>query len=78
MSNQRKNAKDIGLFFLWSAAVVFVGSFVACILIQGGFLGPDVPQVYGFIAYLGGPLPVIPGVLGMIGLAMLGVSSLLK
>jgi hypothetical protein len=76
--SERKNLRDIGTFFLWCAGVVFVGSFAACILIQGGFLGPDVPQIFGFIAYLCGPLPIIPAVLGLIGICALGISSRMK
>ena len=78
MSDGRTTTKNLGVFFICAAGIVCVASFVACFLIQGGFLGARIPQIFGFVAYLGGPLPVIPVVLGFVGLVLLGSSTLMK
>lgn len=77
MNEDRKELRLFGWCALGAAGLVFVLSFAACALIQSGVLGP-VPDIYGFIAYFGGPLPVIPALLGTIGMASLGASSLMK
>lgn len=76
MSEEREGLRKIGAFFLYSAGAVFVLSFIMCILIQG--LSLPLPEVFGFIAYFGGPLPLIPAVLGTIGVVLIGVSRLMK
>ena len=75
MSDGRNLYKQIGISFIALATAVFVLSFPACFLIKEGFLG-RVPEIYGFIVYLAGPLPVIPFVLGVTGLLFIGVSAL--
>ena len=77
MNDERKHLRQIGWCFLGAAVAVFVLSFAACALIQSGLLG-RVPDIYGFIAYFGGPLPIIPAVFGTVGMASLGVSSRMK
>ncbi len=74
MSDERRQLKQIGWCFLGAAGAVFVLSFAACALIQSGVLG-RVPDIYGFVAYFGGPLPVFPTILGAVGFASLGASS---
>jgi hypothetical protein len=78
MSDERTTTKNLGVFFICAAGIVFVASFVACFLIQGGFPGAKVLRIFGFVAYLGGPLPVIPVVLGFVGLVLLGSSTQMK
>ena len=75
MNTGRTIIKMIGLVFIALSGWVFILSWVACILIQPGFLG-DIPDIFGGIAYFGGPLPIIPAVLGSIGVLFLGTYSL--
>jgi hypothetical protein len=75
MSEERDGLRKIAVFFL-CAGVVFAVSYIACIVIQG--LSLDIPQIFGFIAYFGGPLPIYPAVLGSVGVVLLAVSSMMK
>ena len=77
MSDGRKIVKRIGLFVLAFGFAVFSFSFLACFLIQEGSVR-KVPEIFGLIAYLCGPLPIIPAVIGVVGVLLLGASSLMK
>ena len=70
-----KKMRSTAICFFITAGVVFVLSFMAAFVIQE-LLPPDsVGDLFGFIAYLGGPLPIVPGALIALGILALITSS---
>lgn len=77
MNSKRNAVQIIGLCFIGLAICVFVLSIVACVLIQGNYLG-NIPDLIGLIAYFGGPLPIVPAAIASIGLTLLAATMLMK
>lgn len=65
------------LFGRWLVAfaiLIFCLAFVACYLIQDVLPPGSVPQIFGMIAYFCGPLPILPVLLGTIGIVLIAIS----
>ena len=61
----------VGICLLVSAGVVLVVSWIACFVIQDVLPPGYLTDIVGFVVYLGGPLPVLPAVLGASGVVAL-------
>jgi hypothetical protein len=68
-----KKMRTTATYCFISAGVVFALSFVAAFVIQD--LLPGSWDLIGFIAYIGGPLPILPAVLIVLGILSLLMSS---
>ncbi|MDZ4686152.1 MAG: hypothetical protein SH850_13885 [Planctomycetaceae bacterium] len=77
-NERRKELERAGTNLLLVAGAILLLSTLACVLIQDFGLGFRISDIVGFIAYFGGPLPIIPATLGVAGLLLIAIATLAK